>query len=137
MAYQGFADGLYVMRQLSRDKGVLHYAIMDVGNRLGLAGVLPGAEPIMIHKPPTGLRSDFLSATGQWTTVGSVADESGVRARLTEAFKNPGYDLFGDNCEHLVNFLATGERWSTQVLVGGLIVVGVFAWAASRFGKAA
>ena len=138
MPYQGFSDGLYVMKQFRADKGVFHFAIMDVGNRLRLTGVQPGTEPVMVHQPPEGLRADFLGQTiGTWSSLGKVADEAKARERLLEAMKTPEYNLFGNNCEHFVNFVASGMRRSTQLLIGGLVVVGVVAYAMFGRSKAA
>jgi hypothetical protein len=43
----------------------------------------------------------------------------------------PGYDLFGNNCEHLARFVATGLRESHQVrgycLIGALLTVAIIA----------
>jgi len=36
--YQGFPDGLYLVMQRSVGKGIDHYGILDIGNRLGVRG---------------------------------------------------------------------------------------------------
>jgi hypothetical protein len=133
--HQGLPDGLYVVKQFRAEKLVFHFAILDVGNRLGLL-VGSGAEPVVVHQPPEGLRADFLGQTGQWTLVGNVADESSARVRLIEALQAPAYDLFGNNCEHFVHFVASGVRRSPQLALAALVAAGLVFLAAARSGHA-
>jgi hypothetical protein len=121
--YQGFSDGLYLLKQKSQAKGVDHYGIMDIGNRLNQS--LPfGAQPVVVHQTPPSLRMDWLQNTGQWEVMGRITDEPAAIARINEAAKTPNYDLFGNNCEHFARYAATGRRESTQlqtaVVVAGL-----------------
>ncbi|MBX3133431.1 MAG: hypothetical protein KF689_08630 [Gemmatimonadaceae bacterium] len=106
--------GLFVVRQFRRDKGVFHFGILDVGNMLGLQ-LPPGAEPMIIHQPPSGLQAQPLSQTGPWESVGRIHDLVSARRRLVEALRTPRYNLFGNNCEHFVAHVATGVRRSPQL----------------------
>ena len=94
MPYQGHRDGLYVLRQVSQDKGVFHYGVMDVGNQLGLTNVLFGSEPYVVHqRPGIGLHAQPISGTGVWTIIDRIHDENVARIRLLEAMKTPTYSL--------------------------------------------
>ena len=56
MPFQQFADGLYLLLQRSPSKGVDHYGILDVGNRLR-SPIVP-IEPVVIHQTPPEIRAD-------------------------------------------------------------------------------
>jgi len=51
--------------------------------------------------------------------------------RVHEALQNPGYEIFGNNCEHFARFATTGRRESGQlqavVGVAALVAVGLAA----------
>ena len=131
MPFQGLADGLYLLLQPSPSKGVDHYGILDVGNRLRLP--LGAAEPVVVHQTPPAIRTDWLSSTGTWSIIGRIGDEVGAIGRIRTAAADPKYDLFGNNCEHFARFVATGRRESTQL--GGFALVAGFAtlvWIAVR-----
>lgn len=122
-------DGLYLVKQRSPSKGVDHYGIVDIGNRLGY-----GCLPAVIHQTPPGIRVDWLEGTGVWNVLGRIADEAGAIERIRWALRDPRYDVFGHNCEHFARFVATARRESTQ-LQGGLFMAGLIAlvvWGARR-----
>jgi hypothetical protein len=121
MPYQGYPDGLYLVKQKSAEKGVEHYGVLDIGNRIGHPGVI-GVMPVVLHQVPPTLRLDWVHLTGNWVVLGRVTDESMARERIRAAAAQPNYDLFGNNCEHFARYVATGRRESTQ-----LQAVGIFA----------
>lgn len=119
MPYQGYPDGLYLVAQRSDAKGVDHYGILDIGNRIRH----PWADyPIIVHQAPPMVRIDWFQNTGVWRVLGKVTDEPYALRRLQAAAANPTYDLFGNNCEHFARFVATGVRESTQLQAAAVIV---------------
>lgn len=123
MPYQGYHDGLYLLRQRSGSKGVDHYGVLDVGNRLGyLKPFLSG--PLVIHQTPPQVRVDPLETTGRWEVLGWITDEAGALERIKAALQAPRYDLFGNNCEHFARYVAVGKRESPQ-LQGAVAFIGV------------
>lgn len=120
MPYQGYPDGLYLVKQKSPEKGVDHYGILDIGNRVQHPGV-DGINPVVIHQAPPSLRVDWFQNTGLWEVLGRVTDEPMARQRLHNAAAMPNYDLFGNNCEHFARFVATGKRESTQLQAAGVV----------------
>jgi hypothetical protein len=118
--YQNLADGLYLVTQRSAAKGVDHYGILDVGNRLRVPGA-DGTNPVVVHQCPPGIRADWLQDTGAWEVLGRITDEPYAVARYHTALANPAYDLFGHNCEHFARFVATGVRESKQLQAAGWI----------------
>jgi len=60
--YQGFPDGLYLVMQRSVGKGIDHYGILDIGNRLGVRGA-DGINPVIVHQSPSGITADWLGQT--------------------------------------------------------------------------
>ena len=130
MPYQGHADGLYLVVQKSPTKGVDHYGILDIGNKLGVSGA-DGVNPVVVHQSPPGIKAEWLQATGTWNIRGKITEEHFAIARLKAALANPAYDLFGHNCEHFARYVATGVRESTQLqaaaVVGGLATLAFMA----------
>ena len=120
MPHQNLDDGFYLLRQKSEAKGVDHYGILDVGNRMRHPQV-NSPQPVVIHQRPPRIRMDWLQNTGQWTVLGRITDEADAIQRLHSAAENPSYNLFGHNCEHFARYVATGKRESTQVQAGVLI----------------
>lgn len=121
MPYEHLQDGFYLVRQQAATKGVDHYGILDVGNRLRHPHVGFGMQPVVIHQTPPRIRIDWLQATGQWTVLGHITDEVHAINRIELASRNPTYSLVGHNCEHFARFVATGKRESTQVQVAVLV----------------
>ena len=138
MSYQGLQDGLYLLKQASRAKGVDHYGVLDVGNRLRDPKV-NYPHPVVIHQTPPSIQMDWLQNTGQWTVVGKIDDEAAALERLRAAFQDPAYDLFGHNCEHFARYVATGRRESTQlqaaVAVAALAVAAIAVFNAKGSGE--
>jgi len=130
VTYDQLGSGLYLLKQHSTKKGVQHYAILDIGNRLRCDWNY-GRRPVIVHQTPPTLRTAWADDTGDWEIVDRVVDESGARARIAMAAATPGYDLFGNNCEHFARFVATGVRESHQVrgycLIGALLAVAIIA----------
>jgi hypothetical protein len=125
MPYQHLSDGLYLLRQWSPEKGVWHFGILDVGNRIKNRSINRGSQPIVIHQTPPTIKMEWLRETGAWEVLGRIADEKIALLRINEAAKNPTYDLFVNNCQHFATYVATGVRQSTQVQVGLAIAGGV------------
>lgn len=124
-------NGLYLLVQKSEEKGVDHYGILDVGNRLSLDEVRVVRQPVVIHQTPPSIQIHWLQNTGVWTNLGKILDEPAAIARIRHAARNPNYDLFGNNCEHFARYVATGVRESTQVqtavFVAGLVALTAYA----------
>ena len=121
MPYQGHPDGLYLLVQRSEEKGVDHYGILDIGNRIGGPHV-DGRHPVVIHQTPPSIRLDWLQGTGIWRVLGKITDEGHAIRRMRIAFLNPAFDLFGHNCEQFARFVATGVNESTQLQAIGFVV---------------
>ena len=122
MPYQGYPDGLYLLKQPSAHKlGIDHYGIWDIGNRLRLQGT-DGHHPVVIHQLPGGIQIDWFQDTGAWTVLGKVSDEMDALNRIKRAFADPTYRLFDNNCEHFARYIATGVKESTQIQAAGIIV---------------
>ena len=130
VTYDQLSPGLYLLKQRSLQKGVDHYAILDIGNRLERDWNY-GQRPAIVHQTPPTLRPDWAQDTGEWEIIGQVVDESGARARIAMVAIAPNYDLFGNNCEHFARFVATGVRASHQVrgycLIGALVAIAIIA----------
>lgn len=121
MPYQGYADGLYLIKRKSTQKGVDHYGVLDIGNRIHHPQV-DGINPVVIHKGAEGIFIDWFQDTGSWNVIGKVTDEMSAIERLNLAFQNPQYDLFGNNCEHFARYITIGKRESTQIQAAGIAV---------------
>jgi len=120
MPYQGYSDGLYLLRKKSEDKGVDHYGILDIGNRINHPHV-DGRHPTVVHQTPPAIKIDWLQSTDIWSVLGRITDEADAIQRMFAASQNPAYDLFGHNCEHFARYVATGRRESTQLQAVGLV----------------
>ncbi len=131
MPFQGYEDGLYLVKQKSHNKpGIEHYGILDIGNRLGHPRA-DGFNPTVIHQTPPQLRIDWFGGTGLWSILGKITDENMARGRVQRAAQDPMYDLFGHNCEQFARFVATGKHESTQlqaVAVVGLAALAIYAF---------
>ena len=132
MPHQQFSDGLYLLKQKSEAKGVDHYAILDVGNRISHPQV-DGRHPVVIHQIPPSIKLDWLQNTGAWSVLEKITNEEEAKSRMNAAFQNPNYDLFGHNCEHFARYVATGQHESTQLQAVGLIAgLAAFVFIANR-----
>ena len=132
MPYQQFADGLYLLKQNSQQKGVDHYGILDVGNRIELPKV-DGSHPVVVHQTPPAVSLHWLQDTGVWDVLGKITDEQKAIQRMKKALENPKYDLFGHNCEHFARYVSTGRRESTQLQAVGLVAgLAALVYVASR-----
>ncbi len=122
MPYQNLIDGLYLVKTKSVNKGVDHFGILDVGNRLGHPAV-DAVHSVLVHQMPPAIRLDwFHEVGGAWEVLGRIEDEQIARDRMNRAFKEPTYDLFGHNCEHFARYVATGKRESIQLQAVGIVV---------------
>ncbi len=132
MPYQGVPDGLYLVKRRSEAKGVDHFGILDVGNRLGYP---QASQPVVLHQVPPAVRADWLQNTaGPWTILGRILDEAGAINRINEAARNPRYDVLGNNCKHFARYVATGKRESPQLqgVVAGVGLVGLIVYVGTR-----
>jgi len=120
MPYAGLEDGLYLVQQRSASKGVDHFGILDIGNRIGHPDV-DGRQPVVIHQTPPSLAMNWLQDTGEWKVLGRITDERDAIDRMNKAWETPNYNLFGNNCEHFARYVATGVRESKQVQSGVFI----------------
>lgn len=124
MWYQGYPEGLYVVRRWSAKKGLFHYAVLDIGNRRNQPFV--GWNPVIFHMASPELRSQWLAdLTGSWQVLERISDEGGALRRIAIAAANPKYDLFGNNCEHFATFVSHGKRESRQLQVVAGLAIGV------------
>jgi|SRR6185312_7272315 len=117
--------GLYVVTRPKLAGLVTHVGLLDVGNQLRL-DVRPGAGPLVLHQPPTGLAVVYAAESGTWETAVEVKNIAGIRERVVKAFADRTYNLFGNNCEHFLTFALSGEKASPQLrtalTVAGLAV---------------
>ena len=119
--------GLYVVERYSPEKGVKHVAVLDVGNRSGLADWGPH-NARLLELSVSGLRFDPYDANQGWAFVRRVANESEAVGRIHCVLgEDPQpYDAVLNNCEHLVSFVESGERKSPQVrgwaIAAGLVI---------------
>lgn len=127
MSYQGLPDGIYLVRQKAISKGVDHYGVLDIGNRLNLANA-DGINPVVIHQTPPEIRVDRLEDTGSWEALEQSIDERSAEIRFWKACKNPKYALPNNNCEQFARYVVSGKRESKQ-LQTAVIVTGIFALA--------
>jgi hypothetical protein len=129
MPYKNMQDGLYLLKQESSEKGVSHYGILDIGNRIQHPEININHPLVVIHQTPPIIRLDWLQNTGSWQVLGRIANENEEKAknRLNSAYQNPTYNLFGNNCEHFARYVATGIKESHQVqaaaTIGGLVAL--------------
>ena len=121
MPYKNLSDGLYLLMQKSLDKGVEHYGILDVGNRIRHPQV-DGRHPVVIHQTPPSIRINWLQDTGGWKIHGRIINEAAAIHRMNTAFLKPDYSLFGNNCEHFAHYVATGAHESIQLQGAGWVV---------------
>jgi hypothetical protein len=117
MPYQGLADGLYFVRQYSREKGVDHYGILDIGNRRRAPGY--SGTPVILHQLRPRIRADRLHKTGTWQVLYKIDDEAAALKRVKIALSDPDYALLRHNCEHFARFVAFGVRESKQLQAAG------------------
>jgi len=111
--YQGYADGLYLVTQRSREKGVDHFAIIDIGNSFSLPEA-DGVNAVVVHLCRSGVVVEPLRHTGTWRVLEKITDEASAVERYHDAVADP-YKLFANNCEHFARFIASGVRESKQV----------------------
>jgi len=126
-------NGLYLLTQHSVEKGVDHFGVLDVGNRLRISEV-DGLHPVVLHQTPPRIQWTYLEGTGSWHNYGRIVDETSAIARIHLALQTPEYNLFSNNCEHFGRLVATGKRESLQ-LRGGLVFAGLTVgvlWVAAR-----
>lgn len=137
MSYQQYSDGLYLLKQKSEAKGVDHYGILDIGNRINHPQV-DRRHPVVVHQTPPSIQIDWLQDTGVWSVLGRITDEGYAIQRMMAAFENPIYDLFGHNCEHFARYVATGTKESRQLqavgVIAGLVVLTIVALRSERNG---
>jgi hypothetical protein len=127
MPYQQFKDGFYLIKRRSEKYQVIdHYGVLDIGNTMRHRQ-LNGTKPVVIHQVLPNIRIDWLETTGSWEVEGLVNPifNNEVRERIKEAFTNPQYDLFANNCEQVARYIIEGTKYSTQLRNVGLVVGGV------------
>jgi hypothetical protein len=119
--------GLHVVREQRADKPFNHFALLDLGGVLRLTD-RDRTRAVIVEMSAPRLRFRYFDTTPHvWDVLSQVADEVGAAIRWEEALRTQAYDLFLNNCEHLVNFIAVGKKESPQVGTGLKIVVGVAA----------
>jgi hypothetical protein len=134
MPYNGLADGIYLVCQKAREKmGVDHYGVLDIGNRLNIAGVCDD-QPRVIHQTPPQITVSSLIETGAWEVLSQALNETEASIRFWRAIKDPVYNAVTNNCEHFARFVITGNRESRQlqtvVIVSGIVTLAI--WGLSR-----
>ena len=80
--------GLYWVSQQSPKKGVVHHAVLDVGNRTGFADTGMWQD-MLIHQTPPSIRREPSAGTGQWHLHLRIDDEQGAIERLKLACSSP------------------------------------------------
>ena len=121
--------GLHVVSRVSKEKGgIVHVAIVDVGNRLASSG-FGTVVARLLEFSANGLSYDPYDPADGWEYVQTIADEAAAVARVWSVVNEryAAYDLLTNNCEHFVSYVATGLRKSPQVrsVVGLLAGVGL------------
>ena len=108
---------LYHAQRRSLGKSVMHHAIIDTDNRLGLLRTRDVFErrAVVAEMSPSGPAVTVVEDVSAWTVVQEVTDVAGARARLPVAQTRGGYDPALNNCEHFATEVATGDRHSPQV----------------------
>ncbi|TGK88243.1 hypothetical protein EHQ23_05235 [Leptospira bourretii] len=127
--------GVYLAIRPAEKMGGLidHYGVVEIGNVLGLVEY-DVRYPIVYEKNAgEGLVVNYTDS--RWKIVSKVDDQflDKVKLRLNSAFQNPGYDLFGNNCEHFARYIVEGKSYSGQLQTAGVIagLVGII-WLANR-----
>jgi hypothetical protein len=119
VSYQGFQNGVCPAHKFG---GLItHYGVIEIGNILKLVRA-DSRFPIVYHQTAdNGFCFEYLD--GNWSIIGKVKnDQLGVaRQRLIAASKEKGYDLFGNNCEHLARFVTEGKKTSSQMQAAGVV----------------
>ena len=122
MPFQGLDDGLYLVKRHieGKQKGFWHYGVIDIANVSGILQI-PGPFPLLIHQIPPGLRSEYIFDFNGFEFMGKVMPEfeHEARQRIWETWKNPKYNLFGNNCEHFARYVTTGKKESKQLQAFG------------------
>jgi hypothetical protein len=124
MTYLDVPKGLYRITRETRKFGglVWHHAILDNGNRLRHPDA-PNGAPVIYHMTTRGIRAEIMGPETWSVNIGApIQDLEGAKLRIQLTQYNPDYDLLSNNCEHFVNFVATGKKESKQVQVAGLFV---------------
>ena len=121
MPYKDYPDGLYLVSQPGAKRGIDHYGIADLGNRLAVPGA-DGVHPVIVHQSPPGVRANWLRDTDVWRVLGVITDEPLAIERYHAALAIPAYRLLGNSCEHFARFVATGVRESKQLQAAGWMV---------------
>jgi hypothetical protein len=135
LSNQPLPQGLNVVRRLSTDKGVMHFAILDVGNT---AFGLPSAA-LLWELAPSGLHARVYDSREGWVGAVRIADQLGAIERLRRIHSSDTsirYDLFTNNCEHFASHIAEGRRQSPQVAVFislcGAVAIGLLVASSAR-----
>ncbi len=107
-------EGLYVVERYSPTWGVRHVAVLLCQRDDWSASRL---QFWVLEFWFGGLRFSRASDDGGWRVVGRIADQLGARHRLDETLRlgAGAYNLFFNNCEHVVSHIASDVRQSPQV----------------------
>jgi len=116
MPNQLFGPGLYIVRRHSPEKGVDHVAVLDVGNRSGVAN-WGSCAARLLEFTPDGLSFDPCDQAGGWRFEKQLTDERAAATRIQFVLRTLGkpYHLTSNNCEHMVSFVESGKPMSPQV----------------------
>ena len=126
---------LYHAQRRSPGKSVMHHAIIDTDNRLGLlrSGDVFGRRAVVAEMSTSGPITTVVEDLSAWTIVEEVTDLAGARERLPVAQIRGPYDPALNNCEHFASEVATGVRRSLQVqLVAAIACFALVCFAARR-----
>lgn len=124
-------DGIYRMTRRNEEKGVTHYAVLDVGNIFGFR-LPPGMPPMVIHQTPPHIQVEPLNEADIWFVEYAVPQEDwpGAISRYNQAIEDPFYRTLNNNCEQFARFITEGEKVSHQVNGAFLFTIGaVIIWA--------
>ena len=111
------APGLYRVSRPKAGGMVTHVGILEVGCAQYL-GSPPSAT--VAHLGPTGLRVDQFDRADGWTIGEALPNQVHAVRRLRSAI-DPTYDALFNNCEHFVEYVATGTKQSGQLKAVGIV----------------
>jgi hypothetical protein len=108
--------GLYLVKTSLPNKPGEHYAILDIGNVLRMAGVV---GPLLYELGPRGVLAALVTA--ELIVLERIQNEAAAIERFAAARQSARYSLLFNNCEHFATYVARGVRTSEQAQAVGIV----------------